>query len=117
MKPPSRLVYSTRFGRACPRCGQPAAECACGSGKQAPPSDGVVRVRREVKGRHGKTVTTVSGVPLGGEALADLAADLKRLCGSGGSVKDGVIVIQGEKTEIVIAELEKRGFTVKRAGG
>ena len=76
-----------------------------------------MRVRCERKGRHGKTVTTVSGLPLDGNALADLAADLKRLCGAGGSAKDGLILIQGDHTEALLEELRKIGYAVKRAGG
>ena len=77
----------------------------------------MVRVRREVKGRRGKPVTTIDGVPLDSEALRGLAGELKRRCGSGGSVKDGVIEIQGDHRDAVIPELEARGYTVKRAGG
>ncbi len=76
-----------------------------------------MRVRREVKGRRGKTVTTVSGVPLASDALRELAAELKRRCGSGGSAKDGVIEIQGDHRNTLVAELEDRGYTVKLAGG
>jgi len=75
-----------------------------------------VRVQRESKGRKGKTVTLVNGVPLGEEALHELASDLKRLCGSGGAVKDGVIVIQGDHRDLLLGELKKRGFTVKKVG-
>jgi translation initiation factor 1 len=77
----------------------------------------VVRVRREVKGRRGKTVTTLSGLPLPEEDLRELAAELKRRCGTGGSVKQGVIEIQGDHRDVLIGELESRGFHVKRAGG
>jgi translation initiation factor 1 len=80
-------------------------------------SDGVVRVRREKQGRGGKTVTTIAGVPLGPDALRELAAELKRRCGSGGTAKDGVIEIQGEHVETVMAEIAARGWRVKRAGG
>jgi translation initiation factor 1 len=76
-----------------------------------------VRVGRETKGRKGKTVTTVSGVPLPSDDLRDLAAELKRRCGSGGSTKDGVIEIQGDHRDVLVAALEERGFEVKRAGG
>jgi translation initiation factor 1 len=62
-------------------------------------------------------VTTVSGVPLGGEALRNLAKDLKRRCGTGGTAKDGVIEIQGDHREMIVAELSRRGFTAKWAGG
>jgi translation initiation factor 1 len=70
-----------------------------------------------VKGRRGKTVTTISGVPLASDALRELAGELKRRCGSGGSAKDGVIEIQGDHRDTLVAELEDRGYTVKLAGG
>ena len=76
-----------------------------------------MRVRREKKGRRGKTVTTVSGIPLPSEELAQLAGELKRRCGSGGSAKNGVVEIQGDHCEALVAELAGRGYTVKRAGG
>jgi translation initiation factor 1 len=76
-----------------------------------------VRVRREVKGRRGKTVTTIEGVPLPDAELRDLGSELKRRCGSGGAVKDGVIEIQGDHRDALVAELEGRGYTVRRAGG
>lgn len=79
--------------------------------------DGIVRVRRETSGRRGKTVTTVLGVPLAEDGLRELAAALKRRCGSGGSAKEGKVEIQGDHRDAVIAELEARGYTVKRAGG
>ncbi len=113
----SRLVYSTESGKMCPRCNKPVAECACKKVKTVPDSDGTIRVRREVKGRKGKTVTTISGVPLMYDELKELATALKRSCGSGGTVKDGIIIIQGDWCEKVINELSQRGFTVKRAGG
>jgi translation initiation factor 1 len=94
-----------------------AAKCECRSSPRAPRGDGIVRVRREVKGRRGKTVTTVSGVPLPDSELRDLAAELKRRCGTGGSSKDGVIEIQGDHRDTLVKALEERGYTVKRAGG
>jgi len=113
-----RTVYSSGRGRVCPHCGRPAKDCACRSNPRATPrGDGVVRVRREVAGRRGKPVTTVSGVPLTSDALRELAGALKRRCGTGGTAKDGVIEIQGDHRDTVVAELEARGYTVKRAGG
>ena len=76
-----------------------------------------MRVRREVKGRNGKPVTTIQGVPAGTEDLKTLAGDLKRHCGCGGSVKDHVIIIQGDKTDQVMTFLKNKGYEVKRAGG
>ena len=111
------MVYSTERGLVCPTCRLPMAGCRCGKKEPAPAGDGIVRVRRETKGRGGKTVTTVSGVPLGGEALRSLASDLKRRCGTGGTVKEGVIEIQGDHRETIVAELSRRGFTAKLAGG
>jgi translation initiation factor 1 len=101
----------------CPDCGMTADQCVCRKNPRVPRGDGVVRVRREVKGRRGKTVTTVSGVPLPDSELRNLAAELKRRCGTGGSFKDGVIEIQGDHRDALVGELEERGFTVKRAGG
>ena len=111
------LVYSSGKGRVCPHCGRAAADCVCRKNPRAPRGDGVVRVRREVKGRRGKTVTTISGIPLPEEELRALAGDLKRGCGTGGSAKDGVIEIQGDHRDRLVAELEKRQFRVKKAGG
>ncbi len=111
------LVYSTERGLVCPRCRLPVGRCGCRKEAAAPPGDGVIRVRRETKGRGGKTVTSVSGVPLAGEALLRLASELKRRCGAGGTVKDGVIEIQGDHREAVAEELSRRGFTAKFAGG
>lgn len=74
-------------------------------------------MRRETKGRGGKTVTTISGLPLAGDALKKLASALKRRCGTGGSLKDGVVEIQGEHVELLIDELLKRGFKAKKSGG
>ena len=112
-----RTVYSSAQGRICPLCGMAAAKCVCRASPRAPRGDGVVRVRREVQGRHGKTVTTISGVPLPESELRELAAELKRRCGSGGSAKQGVIEIQGDHRDALVAELAARGYAVKRAGG
>jgi translation initiation factor 1 len=74
-------------------------------------------VRREVKGRKGKTVTTISGIPLDEDGLREWASELKRQCRAGGSVKDGVIIMQGDHCDVLVALIQKRGYTVKRAGG
>lgn len=79
--------------------------------------DGIVRVRRETKGRGGKTVTSVSGIELASDGLRDLAKDLKQRCGTGGAVKEGVIEIQGDHRTTIVAALEARGYEVKLAGG
>jgi translation initiation factor 1 len=112
-----RLVYASGKGRTCPHCGRAQAACVCRASPRAPRGDGIVRVRREVQGRRGKTVTTISGVPLGADDLSALAGELKRRCGTGGSAKDGVIEIQGDHRDVLCAELEARGYTVRRAGG
>lgn len=110
------LVFSTDAGRHCPDCSQPVDACTC-SRTTIPEGDGIARVRRETKGRGGKTVTTISGVPLAEEPLKELASVLKKRCGCGGSLKDGVIEIQGDHVELLLAELIKRGFKAKKSGG
>lgn len=110
------LVYSTDVGRTCPVCRQAVAACVC-KAVQRPAGDGVVRVLRETKGRAGKGVTLVRGVPLDDDELAALGKKLKAACGSGGTVKDGVIEVQGDHVERVMAALQAQGFKVKRAGG
>ena len=110
------LVYSTDGGTMCPQCRKPVAQCVCK--RIAPASgDGTVRVSRETAGRGGKAVTVVRGLALDDAALANLAKQLKALCGSGGTVKDGVIEVQGDHCERVIETLKKQGRVVKRAGG
>jgi translation initiation factor 1 len=111
------LVYSTDSGRMCPTCRQPIAQCVCNAKAVAPSSDGIVRVSRETKGRGGKAVTLVKGAPLDAVALAALSKQLRAACGSGGTVKDGVIEVQGDHCERVMDLLKKEGWTVKRAGG
>ncbi len=113
------LVYSTEAGRMCPGCRQPVAQCLCKARATVPvAADGIVRVSRETKGRGGKAVTVVRGVVApDAEALTALGKALKTACGSGGTVKDGVIEVQGDHCERVIALLRARGHTVKRAGG
>ncbi len=111
-----RIVYSTDGRSKCLDCGRSAGKCRC-KNTQAPKSDGIVRVSRQTKGRKGKGVTIITGVPLVGAELKALAKTLKARCGSGGTVKDGTIEIQGDHRDLVIALLTDRDFTVKRAGG
>lgn len=111
------VVYSTQHGEMCPGCGRPVADCACREEDPGAAGGGPVRVRKEVQGRKGKVVTVVTGVPLGREELARLGKELKRKCGSGGTVKDGAIEIQGDHRDRLVPELEKRGWRVVRAGG
>jgi translation initiation factor 1 len=116
------LVYSTDKGRMCPRCGWPADRCACSRTLQDPAAgppagDGVVRVSRQTKGRKGKGVTVITGVPLPVDEMAALARELKKRCGSGGTVRDGAIEIQGDHRDVLVSLLQARGWTVKRAGG
>ena len=101
----------------CPSCGQSARNCRCKKGSAAPKEDGIVRVSRETKGRKGKGVTIITGVPLGREELRQLATKLKQKCGSGGTVKEDTIEIQGDHRDAIVAELAGLGFKVKRAGG
>jgi translation initiation factor 1 len=113
-------VYSSEHGRICPHCGLPTKKCMCRAnprGAPVPTGDGIVRVRREKKGRGGKTVTTATGIPLTGQELSDMAKALRRRCGSGGTLKEGVVEIQGDHVETVMSELTDAGFEVKRSGG
>ncbi len=111
------LVYSTEHGKMCPACRKPVAECVCGQKSATPASDGIVRVSRETKGRKGKGVTLIKGLALDTAALVQLGKQLKTTCGSGGTVKDGVIEIQGDHCARVIETLQQQGWSVKRAGG
>lgn len=110
------LVFSTDQGRMCPDCRQPVEACRCGEA-QAPAGDGIVRVSRETKGRKGKGVTLVTGIPLVGKELKDYAKTLKAKCGTGGTVKDGIVEIQGDHRDLLVPLLQEKGWTVKKAGG
>ena len=109
-------VYSSDAGRLCPGCGRAPTACVCAAAK-APAGDGVVRISRQTKGRKGKGVCLVTGVPLAGKELEALARELKQRLGCGGAVKEGVIEIQGDNRDLLAAELKKRGYVVKLAGG
>jgi translation initiation factor 1 len=112
------VVYSTGVGRTCPACGQPLQACSCRAGAPQVRGDGIVRVGRATQGRKGKGVTVITGVPLAGAELAALATELKRRCGSGGTVRaDGAIEIQGDHRDLVVVELGGKGWTVRRSGG
>ena len=101
------IVFSTDQGRIRPE----------NKKASAPAGDGIVRVGRETKGRKGKGMTVVTGVPLHPEGLRDLAKNLKQKCGTGGTVKDGKIEIQGDHRDLLVTELQTMGYTVKRSGG
>jgi len=113
----SGLVYSTDHGRMCPACGKPIDQCVCSQNKPIAAGDGVVRVGRETKGRKGKGVTVISGVPLPESELKHLARELKARCGCGGTVKDDIIEIQGDLRDKLIEILQSKGYIVKRSGG
>ena len=112
-----RIVYSTGLGTLCPNCRHAVRECVCPKGAPGTAKVGPIRVGREVKGRAGKGVTTVSGLPLSLKEIDALATRLKKRCGSGGTVREGVIEIQGEHRDVVVAELNKAGWDAKRSGG
>lgn len=99
----------------CPKCHQLKTTCTCPH--EEPNKNTVVRVGRETKGRGGKGVTIISDLPLNDSGLAELAAKLKSRLGTGGTVKDGRIEIQGDQRDRIVAELEGLGYRVKRAGG
>ena len=113
----SRTVYSTETGRLCPACGRPVADCQCKKKTARPQGDGVVRVSLEKKGRGGKTVTLVTGLTVSDDELKLLATELKRRCGTGGTMKDRIIEIQGDHRDTLVDALKSRGLTVKRVGG
>lgn len=112
------LVYSTELGRTCPACRQAVAACTCAQqAAQAalPAGDGTVRVSREKQGRGGKTVTVVRGLPLTPDALANVGKQLRSACGAGGTVRPGVLELQGDHVERVLAWLAQAGYRAKRA--
>jgi translation initiation factor 1 len=110
------LVYSTEGGQMCPGCRRPIAQCSCAA-QPVPRGDGIVRVSREKQGRGGKTVTVVRGLALDADALSAYGRKLRSACGSGGTAKDGIVEVQGDHVERVMALLLADGHTVKRAGG
>jgi translation initiation factor 1 len=112
------LVYSTDAGRMCPACRQAAPACICKAMASKPPAgDGVARVSREKQGRAGKVVTLVRGLPVDAAELQAWGKRLRSGCGAGGTTKDGVIEVQGDHVERVLALLAEAGLRAKRAGG
>ncbi|SES35485.1 translation initiation factor 1 (eIF-1/SUI1) [Vreelandella subterranea] len=114
------LVYSTEKGNTCLSCREPLESCRCDTDSEQAriaALDGIVRIRRETSGRKGKGVTTISGIPLTTAELKDLAKALKKRCGTGGAVKEGIIEIQGDHRDSLRQELTARGYQVKLAGG
>lgn len=111
------LVYSTDAGRMCPACRAPVGLCECATSKARAIPGGFARIRREVGGRGGKTVTVVTGLPLGEAALAALSKRLKSACGTGGTVKSGALEFQGDHRELLVSLLASEGFKTKLAGG
>lgn len=110
----SRPVYSTETGRTCPKCGWPSGDCRCAAAADEPvPPRIVAGLRIERSGRKGKTVTVVDGLPRNAAFLADLARDLKRACGSGGTAGEGRVEIQGDHRDALRRALAARGWTVK----
>lgn len=111
------IVYSTdsAFEKRCPRCG--SYPCRCPKAKSLPPAEQTAHIRREKKGRGGKTVTVIMNLQLTAEDSKALATALKKACGTGGVVKEDVIEIQGDVREKVAAELQKQGYKVKSVGG
>jgi translation initiation factor 1 len=109
------IVYSTEHGRMCPNCSAPLEKCLCHQKTQVP-TEGIVRIRKETKGRKGSTVTVITGIPLHDPELTEFCTRLKKRCGSGGTVKDGAIEIQGDHGTLLREELSKHGWKVQLLG-
>ena len=110
----SRPAYETGKGRLCPRCGWPVDDCRCSKGGEEPvPAKVSCVLRLEKKGRGGKTVSVVAGLPRKQTFLAELAAELKRACGTGGTAADGTVEIQGDQRERLRPLLAAKGWTVR----
>ena len=113
------FVYSTEEGRLCPNCGRAVGDCNCASERRQrrQAAGGPVRVSRQTKGRKGKGVTVVTGLPLSEAEIIALGAALKRRCGSGGTVRAGNLEIQGDHRDLIVAELTARGWQARKSGG
>lgn len=116
-KSSSKLVYSTDGGRLCHQCHRKLADCVCGDAAPVHQGDGVARIRRETKGRGGKAVTVIDGLPVSPDELKTVAKTLKQRCGVGGAVKDMTIEIQGDQRDACEQALIALGYPCKRAGG
>jgi translation initiation factor 1 len=110
-------VYSTDQGRLCPQCHRAVTGCVCGTNRLCHVGDGIVRISRETKGRGGKAVTVVTGLPVPPSELKAIAKMLKQKCGVGGAIKGEQIEIQGDQRVTCKSTLEHLGFTCKLAGG
>ncbi|MCK5880597.1 MAG: stress response translation initiation inhibitor YciH [Sinobacterium sp.] len=110
-------VYSTEFGKLCPKCGAAEHDGRCANAASAVLGDGKVRIQRETKGRKGAGVTLVTGVPLAEKEMKLLHKTLKKKCGVGGALKNGVMELQGDQRETLLELLSGKGWDVKVAGG
>ena len=113
----SHRVYSTDQGRICPLCDQAKDNCRCKAAVTTNKGDGIIRIRRETKGRKSAGVTIIDGLVLEASELKKLVKKIKQNCSSGGAIKGGRVEIQGEHREAIKALLEKAGYTVKLSGG
>lgn len=113
----ARLVYSTEHGGICPVCKKKLDRCTCRKPVKQSAGDGIVRIGRSTKGRKGKGVTVITGIPVDAGQLKQIAKTLKQKCGSGGTVKNGTIEIQGDHRDLLVDELKGMGYTVRRSGG
>ena len=111
------IVYSTEHGNICPECGKPVNRCICKNPMDIFTGDGIVRISRSTKGRRGKLVTVINGLPFSQNQLRQLGKELRQKCGTGGTVKNRSIELQGDHRDFLVSELQNRGFTVKKAGG
>ena len=121
----SKLVWSSESGRICPECSKPVSSCSCKKKKDNKikkparnyPDDGIIRIMRETKGHKGKTVTVIGNTPFKNRDLKEFAKKLKILCGTGGSIKNDEIFIQGDHRQVILSEIIKQGYKAKLAGG
>ena len=113
----TRAVYRTDGGKLCPQCQRPIIGCVCGEHRGASVGDGIVRIRLEKKGRGGKWVTVIEGIPEHPDRLKALSKQLKQQCGVGGGVKDLNLEIQGDQRLPCQQKLQALGYIVKLSGG